>query len=254
MGKLHEILAVEKLKNAGVAKLMQETLHKFGKIEFFSGHIKTLKMLEDKPENAAIEAQGSSIQNLPTTVQATLEYLFGFWAQAEDVTFQKNVTNQRAVADLMFRGTLVAKDVPVDELMGLEKRLEQVRNLFNQMPTLPAAARVSPLANGQKGAWIGEIETTTKTDKTTTAVTLYEATDKHPAQVKEVSKDVVVGKFELTKMYGSATSQQKADCISVIDDLISEAKQARMRANSVEAATDRIGAKLVEIFMSPFKQ
>lgn len=253
MGKLHELLAVEKTKNTGVAKLMAETIHKFGKIEFFSGHVKSLKMLEEKPENAAIEAAGSEVRNLPTTVPATLEYFFKFWAEAEDVTFQKNMTNQRAVADLLFRGTTLATNVPVDELMGLENRFEQLRNMFVQMPTLPAAARLSVLTNGQKGAWVGEPETTTKTEKITVPVVLYEATDKHPAQVKESSKDIVVGKFELTKMYGAATSQQKADVIAILDDLIVETKQARMRANSVDAATDRIGVKITNVILSAFK-
>src|SRR5574343_197031 len=127
MTRLHEILAVEKNRSAQANKLLEETGNKFRKEQFLSGHLKTLKMLVDSPENAAIEAAARDEKELPTTVPETLEYALKFWADAEDVTFQKNLTNQRANADLLFRGNVLVSNVPVDELLGLEVRLENLR-------------------------------------------------------------------------------------------------------------------------------
>jgi hypothetical protein len=115
MGKLHELLAVEKTKVNASNKLLQDTLHKFKKPEYFSGHVKSLKMIEDSEQNRAVQDSAYDVRNLPTTVVETLEYAFKFWAESENVLYQKNKTNQYAMADLMYNGAVVAKDVPVDE-------------------------------------------------------------------------------------------------------------------------------------------
>jgi len=254
MGKLHELLAVEKTRIAAANKMLADTSHKFGKFDFFQGHTKTLKMIEDNPQNAAIEQSAYEVRQLPTTVYETLEYALKYWADAEDVIYQKSRSNQAASATINFRGTIVAEKVPVDELLGLETRLEALRRLMEAMPTLNAGVKWElDVQSGRKGSWIiADPEHTTKTEKVTTPVVLYEATDKHPAQVKEVSVDKTIGTFTLIKQCGAATSAQKAEVLSIIDDLISEVKQARMRANSIEASTETIGAKIVKLLMQPF--
>lgn len=254
MGKQHELLAVEKIKSDQANRLMQETINKFGKYEYFQGHIKTLKMLEDSPQNQSLENAAAENKNMPTTVQETLEYFMPVWATAEDVIFQKNKTNQVANADLMFRGQIIAEKVPVDELLGLESRLEKIRALMAAMPTVVASVKWEKDVNsGRAGAWVAtDAEKTTKTEKTMVPVVLAEATDKHPAQVRESSVDKVVGMFTKINYSGAATSAQKAEVLSRIDDLIAEVKQARMRANSVETVTDRIGSVITNLIMQPF--
>lgn len=254
MSKLHEILAVEKTRTLAANKLLDETMTKFAKDQYFSGHIKTLKMLIDSPENAAIEEAARDEKALPTTVQETLEYVFDFWAQAEDVTYAKNVTNQVANADLLFRGQVLASKVPVDELLGLETRLHSLRVVMDRIPTLDASKEWALADNGRKGQYVslGE-EVTSKTEKTMTAVVLYEATDKHPAQIEKVTADKVVGTFKRRLSSGAATSKQKADVIAILDELLVETKQARQRANSVEVINEKIGKKITDLIMSAFK-
>ena len=254
MGKLHELLAVEKTKVNASNKLLNDTVYKFKKPEYFSGHIKSLKMIEDSEQNRAIEASAYDVRNLPTTVVETLEYAFKFWADSEDVLYQKNKTNQYAMADLMYEGNVIAKDVPVDELLGLETRLQTIRGVLDEMPTLAAASKwTDKFDSNRRGAWMAvNPEVTTKTERTTVPVVLYDATDKHPAQVKEATVDRTVGTFTLQKYSGGATSAQKAHAINIVDNLLAEVKQARMRANSVEANTDTIGKDLVGIIMKAF--
>jgi len=254
MTKLHELLAVEKTRTSAATKILQETVQKFSKSEMFSGQVKSLTMIEDSPTNKVLEATAYEERELPTTVAETLSYALNIWATAEDVLMQKNSTNQTAVADLLYQGNVIADNVPVDELLGLENRLETLRKVFEAMPTLSAAVSWDvDVQSGRQGAWkASEVDKTIKTEKTTVPVVLYEATDKHPAQVKEVSQDKTVGTFNIVKFSGAATSAQKAEVLAIVDELITEVKQARMRANSVDAVNRRIGQTLTKLILSPF--
>lgn len=254
MTVLHELLAVEKTTSNQAQRLMQDTLGKFGKEHYFKGHVKSLKMIEDSPQNASLETAASEQVELATTVKETLEYLFKHWAKAEDVIYQINSTNRNAVADLIYEGVVIATEVPVDELMGLEVRLTELRKVMHVMPTLAATSKWLQDEKAEKdGAWISEsVETTTKTEKVVTPVVLYHATDKHPAQVEKLSTDKVVGTFSITKFSGAATSAQKAEVLTTIDNLIAAVKQARMRANQVEVSKGRIGQTITDLIMKSF--
>jgi len=254
MPKLYEILAVEKTKQTAVNKLLEESQAKFGKDHFFSGHYKTLSMIKDSPEKSAIEESFKDVKILPTTVEETLGYLLDFWVQSEDVLFAKNKTNQVATADVIFNDAVIALGIPVDELMGLESRLEVLRKLFDKMPTLDAGKEWKPANDGRPGSYVAAIpEVSVKTEKVTTPVVLYEATKEHPAQVKEVTKDETVGSFTRIVYSGAATSRQKADSLATLDELLVAVKQARMRANSVEIVNDRIGNIFAELILDCFK-
>lgn len=251
--KLHELLAVEQTRSKAAELLLQETQAKFGKAHFFTGELKTLKMLNESPENDAIQAAAREEKPLPTTVIETLQYALDSWAKAEDVRFQINATNQQAKAELLFRGEVIAQNVPVDELMGLEARLTQMRQVFAAMPTLDASKKWEPSDIGKAGAWVtANTEQTSKTEKKFEPLVLAIATDKHPAQVKEAYRDAVVGTFTRISQSGAATSKQKADVLATVDELIAETRQARMRANSTEAVKEKIGQSIVNILLKPF--
>lgn len=254
MTKLHEVLAVEKTRTNASNKLLDDTLNKFKKEQYFQGYVKTLKMLGDSPENLAIEESARDSRELPTTVPETLKYMFDFWTKAEDVIYSKNKTNQIANADLLFRGEVLVPQVPVDELLGLEVRLEQLRRLMDHIPTLDASKEWSRRDSGRDGEYVSLVdEVTSKTEKTMTPVVLYEATDKHPAQIERVTVDKVVGTFKRKVFSGAATSKQKADIISILDELLVEAKQARQRANTTEALNLNIGTKITSLLLDVFK-
>lgn len=250
MAQLHEILAAEKTATAQRDNLTKETENKFGKgDQYFSGFTKTLSMLGDDPANKSIEEAARQDKTLPTTVVATIDYLFKYWARAEDVLFQKNVTNTTAVADIEYNGNVIASKVPVDELMGLETRLSDLRKLFTQIPTLDASKDWEQDTNAaQPGTWRAVHDVaTTKTEKTMTPIVLYPHSDKHPAQIEKVSKDVVVGTFKTKSISGATTAIQKANAIAAIDELLIEVKKARTRANSVPVVDAKIGKTITDI-------
>lgn len=255
MGKLHELLAAEKTPTAAWNALLEDTKKKFGNApHFFEGHSKFLKMIEDNPANTALEQSAREEKAVPTNVYETLEYALGIFANAEDVQYQKNATNRLATADVVFRGKTLLKNMPVDELLGLESRLTHIRGLYVSMPTIDASKHWVPDPDTSKYVFKTALpEVTTKTEKEMTPVIMAPATDKHPAQVQAVSKDKVVGSFSMIKRTGAVTAVQKSDAIKLVDDLLVEIKQARMRANETEAVNEKIGQTLVDLLLSPLK-
>lgn len=250
MGKLHELLAVEETVVSQAEKLISETNEKFTKhSEFFTGAVRTLHRLKDSPEDQAIERAARREKQLPTTVPDTLEYIFPFMEKALDLKLGKHLTNQKAVADIIVDGKVVMSNVPVDFLLDLEKLIPRYRTLFTTMPTLDPSRKWEV---ERKGVWKSEAPDTTQTEKITYPVVLSEATDKHPAQVKEASKDVVVGLFNEIHFSGSATTDQKADVLILCDKLLRAVKEARMRANATEIQSAST-APLVKLFSTIFK-
>lgn len=86
MGKLHELLAVEKSKSNAANKLLADTLNKFGKSEYFKASSRTLKMLADSSENEALEASAYENSTLPTTVKE--KSLIGILKKAGEKIFE----------------------------------------------------------------------------------------------------------------------------------------------------------------------
>lgn len=253
MGKLHELLAVEETVQHASSKLLAETNEKFHKhTEFLTGTTRTLTRLGSEPGDRALEAAARREKTLPTNVQATLGYIFPYVTKALDVKLQKHCTNQVAKADILLNGSVLMKDVPVDFLLDLEKTIPQWRNLFQSMPTLDPSKDWIEVSKGQ---WrVKEPTRTAQTEKVMHPVIMVEATEKHPAQVKESTKDIVVGTFEDVHFSGAATSQQKADVLALCDQLLVAVKEARMRANSVEITKPVDSAtKITELFTSIFK-
>ena len=250
MGKLHEVLAVEAGTIATAEKLLGETAEKFNKhTEFFTGHIRTLHRVNDSEADKAIERAAKAVKALPTNVPETLAYIFPYLDKALSVKLQKHLANQIAKADVELDGKVVMKDVPVDFLLDLEKLLPRWRAVFVTAPTLdPSKDWVEERKYVYKTK---DPAVTAQTEKTFYPVVLAPATDKHPAQVKEASKDIVVGNFEVITFSGGITSQQKADLIALCDKLLGEVKKARMRANSVEVPN--VKAEVTQIFANVLK-
>jgi hypothetical protein len=256
MSKLHELLAVENTTNDASNKMLRDAEEKFRKsAQYFEGFDKRLEMLVESDAKEAVELAGGERKELITTVQETLEYALAYYGKSEDVKFQINESNRDAVADIVINNEVLVKDVPINQLVGLESRLAKLRTMFEAIPTQNAAIEWVGADSALKGAVkTKEPIVTTKTDKKLTPIMLAPATDKHPAQVKEAYTDEVVGKFSLVKFSGAATSQQKADLMDSIDSLITAVKQARTRANNVEVKTRKISHALISHLMQAFSK
>ena len=254
MAQLHEVLAAEKTITSAAAKMFTESQTKFQKPDsYFNGHVKSLQMIVENGENTAIEKAAAENKPVITDVVATLQYFFGYWAKSENLLASKNITNTTALADINF-GSFTIPKVPVDELLGLEVRLEQIRNLFVAIPTLDASKSWTLDKSIGNNIYRAAEEHTSKTEKTMIPVVMSPATDKHPAQIEKVNKDSVIGTFTVSRLSGALSSASKARLISNVDGLIVAIKEARQRANTATVINSHIGTDIASLLMNDLVQ
>lgn len=237
MAKLHEILAVESGRKGAFNKILNETISTFkNKPMHFTEYERTLELFE---EGASKEEEGGEERiSMTTTVPQKLNYLSQFVEDYLDIVFQKEATNQDAVADLVVGKETLIKQAPATFLLGLETKLADIRKVIDAAPTLaPGVEWVPDETHRFKSVVKGKhAEVTNKTRKVIKPFVLYKATDKHPAQVEKLSEDVVVGNYRKWFWSGMISPAEKSELLGRIDLLMEAVKRARMKANEQEVS------------------
>jgi hypothetical protein len=245
MGKLHEVLAVEKDLQGQANAIMTETAGLFAKQTAFNGSITTRVPFNEAEAHLGSEDR----EEVVTSVDERLEWTAQAVSRWLDVVLQKEATNQVAKADIKVGDRVIAQDVPATMLLGLETKLATFRTAVAAMPTLDSKRSWVHDATGKKGIWKTEFpDSQIQTRKVIEPIVLAEAVIKDgvgiPAQVKEVSKDIPFAKVTKTLFSGAVTSARKAEILGRIDTLIRAVKQARQRANNVDVVPAKIGDSL----------
>lgn len=225
--KLCQVLAIDSgIRNKSKSELT--TLHRAAeKSELYAGLNRTYRPRDEEGEKFPDERQHASLKS-----KEVLAKLQDIMSEALDIELTKDVGNCSAKADIVVDGETVLKDVPVSYLLFLEKQLDDVFTFVNKMPILDPS-EIWTFDPGQN-LYRSEPVETTKTKKRMTPVVLYEATKEHPAQVKEVTEDIVVGSWSATKFSGALTADRKELLVSRIQKLQKAVKFAREEANSIE--------------------
>lgn len=254
MPKLHETLAAEKTRTGSWNAMYADTLDKFKKrAHFFEGHSRRLQMFEDNKANEAIAAGQLEDKPVITTVYETLKDALDVFAKSEDLQLAKNLTKHRAVGTVYRNGEPFLVDMPIDELLGLEARITQIKILWESIPTQDATRTWTANPDIGKGIYEAALEETEKTEKQAIPIELHPGTKEHPPQAQLISKDVIVGKFSTRRRTGAATAQQKFEALEQINDFLTEIKQARQRANQTEVVDGKLGQKIVSLLLEPFE-
>jgi len=244
MPQLHEILAVEKSTRGTAVSVTGDSIKTLGKDNLFQGRIKKTTMLDD----AQSFQNTIEVQKLESTVDETLDYLIPYLSNAWDVVLQKDLTNQKAIADIVLEdGTVIAEGIPATFLLSLETRLTELReNVYKRLPTLlPGITWVPDEGNEKDNVFITPSPVVTfKVEKELDFQIVVPPTPQHRAEIKEVQKTVTTGKHELTQTSGMLPPVDKATRISRIDELLTAVKKARTRANETEIIRRKIGEKL----------
>ena len=148
MGKLHELVAVEKdVKNA-TSKIITETNQTFSKkAHLFSTHSKLYEPFKDGDQDVPEQEHPTPI----TTVGDKLSYFEKQVGKLFDIVLQKEQSNSKAKADIIIHiedeAITVIEDVPVQALVQLENLLENLRtNVYDAIPTLDPAKNCEDFA------------------------------------------------------------------------------------------------------------
>jgi hypothetical protein len=251
--QLHEILAVEGTAEGHFKEMQSETTKLFNnKPTHFSGSNKQLQLFAPaSPEITAKELSESEVLAVSTTVADELEYLAKVASNFFNVVLQKDEANQRAKADIIVDGVVLARDVPSSTLLGLENKLKQVRLVLEAIPTLaPGRVWVDDPTVGANVVRDNNPEVRTKTAKTFQSKILVQPTDKHPAQIEKWEEVQDIGAYTITKWSGMISTAQKSRILAKFDKLSSAIKQARQRANTVDVDTSlEIGSALFDYLL-----
>ncbi len=254
MAKLHELLAAQGTRTASWNQMFADTLNKFGKADhFFNGISRRLAMLKDDDSNQSVQDAERIDKPVITTVLETLKDALEVFAKAEDVQFQKNKAKQIATGTVSFRGQ-VFPDLPMDQLLGLQSRVQKLKELWLAIPTHDATRNWKHVPDAGQAIYESPPEVTTKTSKEVMPIVLHKESKEHPAQVQPISKDVTVGAFTTIRRTGTVTAEQKFRALQQIDELLVEIVSARQRANQTEAPEGGFGQKLAALLLEPFEK
>lgn len=248
MAKLHEVLAVEASLGVVANRLFKESIKTLNKDNLFTGEVKSHKIFA---EDAQHLVQATMERKVTSTVKQNLEYAFleglvPYW----DAVAQKDEANQRSKADVIVGDVVILKDVPGTTLLGLEAKLGSLLELFNAIPTLAPGIAWEADSTQMEGVYRNPvIEERMQSVKVPDHRVLYEATDKHPAQIEKFEKIEHIGKFTLQSFSGMISPYEKANRIKRLQSLISAVKKARQRANCVEVSDVHIGQALTDFLL-----
>lgn len=122
----------------------------------------------------------------------------------------------------------VIRDVPVQFLLYLQRELDDVYKFVRELPTLDPAVRWH--WDESVAAYVADPTETHRTRKVLKNHVLYEATDRHPAQVQTFTEDVVDGNWTLLRRSGALPLERKTELLERVAVLRDAVKEARQRA------------------------
>jgi hypothetical protein len=169
--------------------------------------------------------------------------------RAFDAYLQKEATNQKASADIVVDDVTLATAVPATVLLGLESKLNDLRAVYENIPTLaPGRTWQLDLAARAEGGVYKAMDSdlTFRTKRTVKPMIMAPATDHHPAQVQALQEDVPIAKIVTSHRSGMITPAQKSDLLERIDKLLRAVKRARQRANGTQVEKRQIGGSLFQ--------
>jgi len=250
MGKLHELLAVEASNEAAATALIGQTTNTFkSKENLFKGKARTLQMFGKNEQNqiemTAIEAKNYQNLLVSATIPDSLNYMACVLADYYDVVAQKELTNQLAKADVVIDGKVIIEGVPATFLLGMETKLKTLRNVLDEIPTM------APGMLWKEATEIGRFIYKTdpirdiKTEKMTDHKMLPQPNPNIPVQYVPIESSKNVGEYTEVNFTGLINSADKAKLIERLDSLLKAVKQARQRANNVDASTTKVGDKMM---------
>lgn len=206
------------------------------KPELYEGLTRTYR-----PKNEDGDALPEENKNVQVTGDDALEALRQAVAREWDLMATVDAGNQLARADVrvptgdtldgrpVYR--VLLHDVPVQFLLYLARELDDVHTYVKKMPTLDPS--VSWHYDQAVAAFVADPTTTHRTRKVLRNHVMYEATDRHPAQVQTFTEDVVDGFWTLIRRSGALPLERKTQLLERIDTLRAAVREARETASEV---------------------
>ena len=239
MSKLNQIVAVLNGKKNQTQKALTETYKKLQKSSLFDGISRTYAPADEEGEQQPPEKK-----NIQFNARQAISEARSVLTDLFDVTATQDFGNCDAKANVVVDGNAVLSDVPVTYLLFLEKQLTDLHTFVQTIPVLDSGEMWNWDENAD--CYATEPTLTNRTKKVPRSHILYEATDKHPAQVEMYHEDVTAGQWKTIKFSGALAAQEKNEMIQRVRRLQEAVKFAREEANSMEVQQVKIGSKVFD--------
>jgi hypothetical protein len=229
--KLHELLAIE----GNYETQMNQMLAQLGDLFTKKRHhfTETSTTFQSLTEGATAEVETKS--SLQATVAQELERIEPHILKAWGASMQIALTNTKALATITVEDTdITVADVPATALLELEKRLTQLREVLQAIPTLDPAKGFEEDYDHGDGHYRAREVRKNRTQKKQKPLVKYEATKEHPAQVDVITVDEPVGTILEQEWSGMLTPNNKSRMLARADAVIRAVRAARARANQTE--------------------
>lgn len=240
--KLNQIVAIEKGVKSRVYAELTADHQVLQKDELFRGHAKTYRPKDEDPTQPTGETLPDDnkkvIHRAEEIVRATAKKM----TELFDVTATKDWGNCVAKADVVVGGQVLLAAVPVTYLLFLEKQLTDIHTFVKKLPILDPSETWE--YSRDQDLYATRAVQTVRTKKITRPLVLYEATKEHPAQVKEVTEDVLAGTWNTIKYAGAVSAQRVNEILKRVEELQKAVKFARETANGFEVDEIKVGEKL----------
>jgi hypothetical protein len=235
--KLNQLIAVLQSVKANANKGKSEVYQLSQKSALFQGLSRTFQSREEDgfiypPESQKLTLKANEL--IDKFVQSCSEYL--------DLAATQDYANTQARASIVVEGQTILTDVPVSHLLFLEKQLQDIKALIAALPVLPIDKDWQNDPN--RGCYVTSPKETVKTKKITDFVVAYDATEHHPAQIKEVTKDVVEGTWSLIEFSGALPQDRVNLMLRRVDLLQKAVVQAREEANGAEVQQRHVASAI----------
>lgn len=239
MTKLNQLLAVHQGVKAKAHETITEQLNKvLKKPDLFAGLTRDYQKNND--DDTDLPSERKRVQ---ATVPGVLELLARVWGELITYEAHRDITNTIAKGNVVIDGVTLLSDVPVPHLLFLEKQAVDLRTIVEAIPILDEADDWSK--DPATGWWKSAPVKTHKTKKIEKPLILYDATKEHPAQVKMVTEDVIVGFWTQIKFSGAMQKTDRESLMIRVDKLIRALKEAREAANNTEVVkSEDFGKKI----------
>ncbi len=231
MPKLNQIIAIEKgIKTKNYAAITE--LHKLSaKKELFNGHSRKYTPSDDDATTPGGEKLPDENKKVQELCKDNIKKVADLLSEMFNLSAVREYGNCLAKADIVVDEKVLLKDVPVTYMLYLEKQLCDIHTYLKSLPTLDAGENWH--YDTAQDLWASEASGSARTKKLTRAFVLYEATEKHPAQVKEVSEDVRVGLWTTVKYSSALEARYQNELVARVEKLQVAVKFAREQANEL---------------------
>lgn len=229
--ELHQLLAAIPGRESQAAKLIKEAHATFqNKDSHFNGRTK-----QYYPDS---EVEGSHIQDeferveMVYTVKEKLDFIKKSFVNAVDSLLSKEETNSSGKANAFL--TIGPRKVKLSatSLLALEKKVVLLRTLILGIPTLDPSKNWTFDEN--EGFYKTAPSKRNRLVKKNESVVVVQATDKFPAQVKEITVESKVGHYEEVHFSSKYPVRVKADMVAKCDELLNNIAIARAEANKCQ--------------------